>query len=257
MTLRFLSPIHRLALLGAIFLSAGCSPSLSSPAAHAFHFASPASNGAGRTTFTAGVGAGGEAFGPGIASAEAQVRRGVADFVDLGASATAAVVVGDDLADPPHRGIYGLRAFTHYNVVPRWLALHVGVGGGASAAGGYFAPDLGLTLGYENEYVVPYLYGSVLGSVPVTKPTLDVRLADDTNEDLRRAYATVGSHFGAGLRVPVGPRESPVGSIFVEASTLMLAGDDPFDDDGFGAERFVMMGAFAYEHRFGAVAPAP
>jgi hypothetical protein len=40
----------------------------------------------------------------------------------------------------------------------------------------------------------------------------------------------------------------------VEGSALSLAGDDPFDDDSFGVERFLMSAAIAYEHRFGGTA---
>ena len=121
---------------------------------------------------------GGEAFGPGIIGGAVQVRHGVRDNIDVGGEVTAVVALGDQVANPPHRGIYAARAFAQITLVPRWLALHAGLGGGASAAGGYMSPDIGITFGYENPWLVPYLHGNFLVSTPLTKRTLDLTLDD-------------------------------------------------------------------------------
>src|SRR5690606_38342246 len=179
------------------------------------HYLSPAAAGRGEVEAMAAVAFGGEVFGPDVVAVDARVRVGVAERVDVGVSASAAVVLGEALARSPHRGVYASRAFGHFELAPGILAIDVGLGGGGSAAGGYVSPDLGLTLGYENPYAVPYAHGSVLMSAPVTKRALDVRLVDDEEPDLRSPFLTVGTLFGAGVRIPVGPRAARVGSVYV------------------------------------------
>jgi hypothetical protein len=243
------------ATLGSVLLTllfaGGCSSTLTSPPGHALHLATPASAGKGNTLVTAAVGGGGEPFGPGVVAGELRARHGVAKSTDVGVTAAAVGLVGEhDFAIRHHAGIYSLRAFAHHELVPRFVALHAGVAGGGSAGGGFLSPDVGLTLGFENPHVVPYVSGTFFVSSPLTKNTLDMRKGNDTS-DLREPYLSFGPRLGTGIRIPIGPRGSPLGSIVFECGGTWLYGDDPADDRGRGLKRaFLMLGA-GYQAHFG------
>jgi len=188
-------------------------------------------------------------FGPGVVGASAEVRHGLTDRIDVATTASATVVVGGDLDDPPHRGVYSARAFAHVVLVPRILSLQAGLGGGASAAGGYLSPDLGLILGYENDAFVPYLHGATFSSIPLTERRLDLRFDGDTDPDFQTAFASIGFRFGVGARIPIGPGVDPDGSLFFEWSASWFQGtdrDEPSDSD---VERSVVTAAVGYRQR--------
>ena len=233
----------------------GCATTLPSPPGKAMHLASPASAGKGNTLVTGAFGGGGEIFGPGAVAGELRARHGVTESLDLGVSASAVGLIGEnDLNARPHAGIYALRAFAHHELVPRFVALHAGVAGGGSAGGGYLSPDLGLTLGYENPHLVPYIHGTFFVSTPLTKNTINMTM-DDEPLDLRTPYLSYGPQIGGGLRIPIGPREAPVGSILLELGGTFLFGDDPSDELDRGLKRSFMTFGAGYQAHFGRRAP--
>jgi hypothetical protein len=195
---------------------------------------------------------GGEIFGPSYVAGALGVRYGVDEQTDIGATATAAGVLEDEL----HAGIYALRLHVHREVVPRVLALHAGLGGGGHAAGSYIAGDLGLTLGYENPVFVPYGHASVLLSDAIGMRSLYMQTSreaeDGTPGRWRAPYSTLGVKYGMGARIPVGPRTDRVGSIYLEFTLVHLAGDDPtVPDEGFLMQRNVMLLGAGFEARYG------
>jgi hypothetical protein len=221
------------------------------------HLATPDTGGEGVTSVAAAVSGGGQLFGPVLTGAQVQVRYGVHDRVDVGVDASAVAALGNQLERTPHRGIYAVRVFTHWTIVPRWLAVHAGLGGGGSAAGGYLAPDIGATLGYENRWAVPYAHLSFVSSHPLTQNRLDLTIDNDSMLAFGVPYTTVGGQFGGGLRFPVGPRAMPFGSIYLEMTSVLQFGNDPSAPGGYDLARIMSTFGVAYQHRFGPRRPAP
>jgi hypothetical protein len=117
------------------------------------------------------LGSGGE-----VAAGTARLRLGrSADFEITGEGGAAFVLTkgsGDD-----HRGIYLGRVGAKYRVA-RCVALTAGLGGGGSAAGGFFSPDLGVVLAYENAYFVPFVSADQALSIPFLARAVDTSEAD-------------------------------------------------------------------------------
>ncbi|MFO0694040.1 MAG: hypothetical protein U0230_10830 [Polyangiales bacterium] len=230
---------------------AACAETLPSPPATLGHHLSPASLGEGETTLAANVEGGGSVFGPGLVAAEVSARHGVGERLDVGARLTAAVLLGDQYANPPHRGVYAARLFLHHETVRRILALHAGAGGGGSAAGGYVAADVGFTVGYENAYVVPFLSGQFFASAPVTKNTLVLVRADDPTPLPRVPFTGFGPIVSGGLRIPLGARGSPFGWLSVGMDYVLLVGNAPAKSGGVDSQYGFVTGFVGYEHRLG------
>lgn len=233
----------------ALGLLGACAETLPSPPATLGHHLSPASLGADRTAIAGTIEGGGSVFGPGVLAAEVSVRRGVGERLDVGGRFTGAVLLGNQYANPPHRGVYAARLFVHHETVRRILALHAGAGGGGSAAGGYLAADLGFTLGYENPHAVPFLSGQFFASAPVTKNTLVLVRADDSTPLPRAPFTGFGPTATLGLRIPLGARRSPFGSLSMGIDYVWLIGNPPTTSYGTELQYGFVTGFVGYEHR--------
>lgn len=162
-----------------------------------------------------GNGGGVLAFGGEVAGGTARVRVGQYENFELSGEGSATFVLNEGSGDD-HRGIYSARVGSKYRLTD-WLSVTGGLGGGGSAAGGFFSPDLGLLVAYENLYFVPFVSGEVGVSVPFAVSAVD------TSEP-----------------------EEPPGSVMSEPVTTWLAGAQA----GFripihvnGHERFSLLGA--------------
>ncbi len=134
-----------------------------------------------------------------------RVRHGVSDALELGGDVTLIHITSEGAGDP-HPNIYEGRAALRWG--PEWagdyVALTAGLGGGASAAGGFVSPDIGLNIAYENRYVVPFLTGSLLVSVPVGAKAVDLSDFDsEPGTDMQTPVTTKGAVLGAGISIPV------------------------------------------------------
>jgi hypothetical protein len=245
------------ALSAVLFGASGCSTTLPSPPGRALQLATPASAGKGNTLVTGALFGGVEGFGPGYVGGEMRARHGVGGATDVGVSAMALGVMNRrELLVPTHAGIYAMRAFVHHELAPRFVAVGAGLAGGGSAGGGFLSPDVGLTLGYENPYAVPYIGGSFFVSTPLTKNQLELQRVDDDYRDLREPYFSFGYQLGTGARIPIAGRSGqPSGSIYLEFGATLLFGNDPADGRGRDGRRGIATFGVGYQAHFGSRAP--
>jgi hypothetical protein len=136
------------------------------------------------------------------ATASIRARRGFTDRAEVSAEASV-LHVGHRSAAGTKRDGFGARAGAKY-ALASWLAITGGLGGGASAAGGFFSPDLAVIVAWENRYVVPFLSGRASLSLPVGARQVDVTGTDDTTTFVGTPTRTWILGATAGVRVPVG-----------------------------------------------------
>lgn len=135
-------------------------------------------------------------------TASIRARRGFTEHAEVSAEASV-VHVGRRSAAGTNRDGYALRAGAKY-AAASWLAVAGGLGGGASAAGGFFSPDVAVIVAWENHYAVPFLSGRASSSFPIRAREVDVTGIGDTATFVGTPKQTW--IFGAmtGVRVPLG-----------------------------------------------------
>jgi len=181
----------------------GCSYQLVSPPARIVNFESAKTAAPGETVAGLHGAAYSAIFDGGAYVANAAVRRGVAEDLELDADASWAHVDYDGFPDLD-RNIYAARVGAKLSNRGGWAALFGGVGGGyAPAAGGFSALDVGGALSYPNCYLVPFADAFVFGSVPLAAKQVDFRNADGTVQATDKAEATYGGGLGAGVEIPL------------------------------------------------------
>lgn len=133
------------------------------------------------------------------------------------------------LVDPPHPNAYSARLSLKWAPYVH-SALVGGLGGGGSAAGGFVAPDLGVLLAYENDWVVPVFSTQTGVSIPIVPRTVD--LSSDDVRITDRAELTMSLAFGLGAvivasRPPTAQEPDRVGiEIPLGLHWVRLADDD-------------------------------
>jgi hypothetical protein len=183
----------------ALPLVAGCSHHVYSPPARMLPLESAATLSRGETGVQAELG--GVSWIDG-ATASIRARRGFTERTEVSAEASV-LHVGHRSAAGTRRDGYALRAGAKHAPWP-WLALAGGVGGGASAAGGFFSPDVAVIAAWENRYVIPFLSGRAALSVPVKARPVDVTEVGDAGRFVGTPERTWVFGATAGVRVPVG-----------------------------------------------------
>jgi len=153
----------------------------------------------------------GEVFGPSVFHAALRGRYGLRDDLDLTYEGNAFAVTnrapdaedgdGTDEEPIPHRGVYSARLGLKYALSPHF-ALALGVGGGMSAGGGFFSPDVGVIAGYDNPHVVPFVGARVFLSQPIAPRELT--LPDGDTLVIGEPDLTLGFGVTTGIRVPFG-----------------------------------------------------
>ena len=190
----------RVVLAGAL-LSA-CGYNVYSPPARSVPLESVATLRPGQYAIAADFGVAVSVFGPSIVAASLRARRGTLPDLDTVIETNLLRVVGQPEADTrEHRNAYDLRAGVQYRLAS-FVAVSGGLGGGAYAGGGFISPDLGVVVGYENRYLIPFL--SVRGYLSQPLAARRVDLGED--EGTRRfstPSTTVGVAVSSGLRIPL------------------------------------------------------
>jgi hypothetical protein len=105
------------------------------------------------------------------------------------------------------------------------------VGGGGSAAGGFFSPDIGAIVAYENPYLVPFL--AVRGSIsqPIAAQPVNTTGVGDTMTYVSIPELTWIYRGTVGLRIPLWPHERVSGSIIGGVGITML--NDRVENAGY------------------------
>lgn len=145
---------------------------------------------------------GGIFWGGEVAGGTARVRVGKYENLELSGEGSAHFVLNEGSGDD-HRGVYAARVGSKYRLAD-WLAVTGGLGGGGSAAGGFFSPDLGLVVAYENIYFVPFVSGEVGVSLPFAVSAVDTSDPDEPPGSVTSSPVTTWLAGGqAGFRIPV------------------------------------------------------
>jgi hypothetical protein len=181
----------------------GCSYQLVSPPARLINLESAKTAAPGETVAGLHGGSYGSIFDAGVSIANATVRRGVADDLEVDADASWGHVDYDGFP-AIDRNVYAARLGAKLSNRGSWAAVYGGLGGGyAPAAGGFSAVDFGGALSFPNCYVVPFASTTIFGSVPLAAKQVDFRNADGTVQATDKADTTYGLGMGAGLEIPL------------------------------------------------------
>lgn len=228
-----------LALALVALASAGCNHHVFSPPARTMPLESPETLAPGETGVAVEGTHHGEVFGPDVTGGTLRVRHGLVEDVDGVAEAGVLHVHGDSEAGT-HPNAYSLRLGTKFQLVEHF-AFTMGVGGGGSAAGYFFSPDVGVVLGYENEYLVPFMSFRTTFSLPIAPEEVDTTEVGNADEpQLGTPKLTGGLAWTAGLRLPL-PAGDPEheglrGSLVLGIGmTHLYDGDDDANLIGVGA----------------------
>jgi hypothetical protein len=147
-------------------------------------------------------GNGGGKLGGMAAGGTARIRVGQYENLELSGEGSAHFVLNEGSGDD-HRGVYGARVGSKYRLA-YWLAVTGGLGGGGSAAGGFFSPDLGLVVAYENLYFVPFVSGEVGVSLPFAVSAVDTSEPDEPPGSVMSSPVTTWlAGAQAGFRLPI------------------------------------------------------
>ena len=193
--------------LASLLILCACSPHPFSPPGRTLPLETAAAVGAGNTGVQLEGGISTEVLGPGVVHATARVRHGVGEQTDINAEGNFVYYIDDDEQVEAHRGIYSGRIGVKH-AFGQHFALTGGLAAGGSAGGGFFSPDFGFIGSFENPYVVPFVSGRMVLSVPMG--ARGVEFFDDGVAFTQSPQLTYGYAVGTGVRVPVGPMSKPL-----------------------------------------------
>lgn len=189
-------------VLGALWPLVGCSPYVHSPAAQTVPLESAKALQEGETAMRVEGSVGGQVFGPGVTSGKLQVRHGFRESLEGSAQADLTYLGGSEEWDSDALPLIGSARLGVKYAPLDWFALTAGLGGGASAGGGFISPDAGVIFSYENRYFVPLLSFGGYYSAPIH--ARHVRFFDDDGDVfIGKPDRTGGAYLGAGARIPL------------------------------------------------------
>ena len=238
LVLVFVCSPERVLLAGLIasFASA-CSPYLHSPPARLVPLEAAKALAKGDLAFQGALGGGAAILGPANLAGTFQARYGFGKGLEGSAEAGFATIFPRGSAwntDVTH-SLFAARAGFKYEVAS-WFALQAGVGGGASAGGGFISPDVGGIFSYQGEKIVPFLAGGINYSWPLGPNPIVFTNQQGDQEELR-PVRTFGAYGNLGLRIPYSHRDpkSPRSAVII-AYRFVGAG---FDEPATGRARYV------------------
>lgn len=197
------APLKFISALAIVALAAACSYPFSPPAT-AVHYDAPRILEKGESAIRGGLSLNEEVFGSAIIAGDVTYRRGLHERVELSATASAYGVVGEDNIHDHHRGIYSARVAPRFKLHDH-ISAHAGLGGGFSpAAGAFVSPEVGLSLGYENAFLVPFASARFYTSHPIAPKSIRIDTEDQTSPEFWSAGLTYGPAVFLGLKVPLG-----------------------------------------------------
>ncbi|MFZ1863759.1 MAG: hypothetical protein WAU39_06010 [Polyangiales bacterium] len=230
----------------------GCSPYALSPPATTLPIESSKALNKGEWGLQGEIGGGGELLGPALFGASVRARHGLGHGLDLALQGNVLAVgkEADGWTSSAHHGIYSTRLGLKYEIATP-IALMAGIGGGWSAGGGFFSPDFGAILAWENPYFVPIFTAGGFFSQPIHAQEIRFT-SDDGDSFVGIPDATVGWFVGLGFRVPiVHDSSSTTKPAFVFGfRTVGAVHDEP--DVGFD-DRYhnvYLVGTFGFEYIF-------
>lgn len=199
--------IHALlvAAIGILNMFATCDPRLYSPPARLWSVETPGSLPKGRNAITAigGTHIGYYGFNFSAFSGTLQYRKGFTENLEGCGSFSFMYINPQEYSLDISTVTGNIRLGTKYNFsfAKRVMAARGGIGLGTSGIGQYFSLDIGLVLGFENPYLVPFITGGYQLSQPFNTKIVDFGADDDGKGSADEAEFTNGWEFGGGFRV--------------------------------------------------------
>ena len=190
--------------LAALVLAAGCSQHVYSPPTQAFAILPVHATGTGEAVLDLDASTHSQVFDPGYDAASARIRAGLGNDTEVSVEAMQAYVNAGG-PSPANRNVYAGRAALRFNPLHGAFSFNVGAGGGfAPASGSFAAIDGGLSVGYDNCYVVPMASYSMFVSQPIDPKPVDVS-EDSAGETFSTPSRTAGGTFRTGIRISLSP----------------------------------------------------
>jgi hypothetical protein len=197
--------------LAALLLTAtGCSQHLYSPPTQAFALAPVHTLGAADQAVDLDASTHSQIFDPGFDAGSARLRTGIGNDSEVSVEGMAATV-DDGGPSTANRSVYAGRAAVRVDPNRGPISFNAGIGGGfAPAAGSFAAIDGGISIGYDNCYIVPVAAVSTFVSQPLAARSVDVSV-DDTKPMYSTPHRTAGGTFRGGLRISLSPSSCHAG----------------------------------------------
>lgn len=210
-------------------ITTGCARQVFSPPAGYPGIEGPDRLEEGRSTIGGSFGGGGLGISDvDIYGGNVKYRRGLG-AVELQAEGAFAVIAEDSEGDT-FPAILSARVGVKGRLIPGspHFSWRSGVGFGGSAGGMFGAVDVGLTAGYENPYVVPFLtvFGNV--SVPFTSEDVDITPVDDEDDTvyIDHPVTSFGAGFTLGAAVPIGSSDGRINLGLTRLQLYDIHGED-------------------------------
>ncbi len=200
-------------------MTMGCTPHLFSPPSRLAITEGPANLEEGKTEVRGHFNVAGEVFGVEVEGVGASVRHGMTSEIEVVGSINYASLSGQrEMHDgkgysasdgpPTYQNDEDSWSLFTARAGGKWapeklgghLSLSSGLGGGYSDAGGFVSTDLGLSVGYNNRYVVPFLAMSGYVSVPIGAIAHDIS-DDGAPADMQKSQLTYGGQGLLGLQI--------------------------------------------------------
>jgi len=170
-------------------------------------------------------------FDPGFDAASGRLRAGIGNNAEVSLEGMGAMIDSNTVSTA-NRDIYAGRGGVRINPDRGPVSFTAGVGGGyAPAAGGFAAVDGGVSVGFDNCYVVPVASASLFASQPLSARAVDVTV-DSDKPMTSTPHRTAGATFRGGFRVSLSPsschagRQVPWITAGLDLTTLVDASSD-------------------------------
>jgi len=141
----------------------------------------------------------GAILGVSAGSGTVRVRYGLDGETDAAIEGSILAIQNDDVPNS-NPDVFTMRLGVKRQLAP-WFSVTGGLGGGGSAGGGFFSPDAGFVLAYENPYFVPLFTARVGCSVPFDRQLVVV----DEGSPGVLPPLTVNAGGTMGFRIPLSP----------------------------------------------------
>jgi len=191
-------------LAAALVLVAACSQHLYSPPTQAYSVAPVHTLDTDQRAIDIDGSTHSQIFDPGFDAARGRLRVGVGNDTELSLEGMGAIVNSNSISTAA-RDVYAGRGGVRVNPDHGPFSFTAGIGGGfAPAAGSFAAIDGGVSVGYDNCYVVPVASASLFASQPLEARAVDVTV-DPDHPMTSTPTRTAGATFRGGLRVSLSP----------------------------------------------------
>ncbi len=191
------------AVLAGLAAVTACSQHVYSPPTQAYALAPVTTLATGSKALDLEASSHTQIFDPGVGAASARLRTGLGDDLELSGESMVASIANVDF--------YTARAAMRVNPHHGAVSFGTGVGGGYAPKGGSFvALDAGVSIGYDNCYLVPVAAASAYVSQPIVARPIEVT-DDPMRPTFSTAHRTVGSVVRVGLRLSLSPERCRAG----------------------------------------------